>query len=73
MHLELMRKRKLDDAEVGESKAGLDYKIVSKILCSLEGGYAYFKGSLTKKPRNSGQGLLKVETDLSLKKLEAWV
>lgn len=38
MHLELKRELEEDFRKVGESKAGLEYRI-DKIMCSLEGGY----------------------------------
>ena len=43
--------------KVRENKAGLDYRIVNKIMCSLKLFRAYFKGVLTKMQKNNGQGL----------------
>ena len=43
----------------------MDYRIVSKIICSPEGGY--FKGVLTLDTQNNGQGLLKAKINLFLK------
>lgn len=40
VHLELRRESKEDYMKVGESKVGLDYRIVQKILYSLECAYA---------------------------------
>ena len=37
MHLKLGRKCKKDYMKVRENKAGLDYRIVNKIMCFLEG------------------------------------
>ena len=33
--------------KVGESKAGIDCRTVSEIMCFLKAGYVYFKGVLT--------------------------
>lgn len=35
-----------DDMGVGESRRGLDYSILNKMMCSFEGGSIYFKGVL---------------------------
>ena len=43
----------------------LDYRLVNKIMCFLEGGY--FKGVLTEMCRNNGQGLLKAKINFLLK------
>lgn len=40
MFLDKRREWKEDYKEVGESKGGLGYRIVKKIMCSFEGGYA---------------------------------
>ena len=48
MHLKLRREHKEDYMKVKESKVKIGlYRIVNKIMCSLDGGYAYFKGMLT--------------------------
>ena len=47
----------------------MDYGIVNKIMCSLEGGLT---GVLTCRLRNSRQGLLKAKIGLLLKQLFAW-
>ena len=40
IHVELRRDCKRDYVKVGESNVGSVYRIVNKILCFLEGGYA---------------------------------
>lgn len=47
MNLKLSRECKKDYMKVGEARLGLDYRIINKIKCFLENGYAYFKGVLT--------------------------
>ena len=54
------------------ARQGLDYRIVNKIRCSLQGGYAYFKGVLTRIHKNHGEALLKAKMNLLLKTLYAW-
>lgn len=45
-HLKLRREHEEDYMKVGESKVGIGLQ-GSYIMCSLEGGHAYFKGMLT--------------------------
>ena len=44
MHLKLRKGTKEDYLKVGENRQGWDYRIIYKIMRSLEGGY--FKGVL---------------------------
>lgn len=46
--------------------------MVNKIMCSLEGGYSYFKGVLTYIFKSKGEGLLKTKINLTVKKLCCW-
>lgn len=48
----------------------MDYRIINKIICFLEGDY--FKGALTLMSKNNGQGLLKVIINFLLMQLYAW-
>ena len=40
MHLELRREGKEDYTKVVKARWGMDYKIVNKIMCPLEGGFS---------------------------------
>lgn len=42
----------------------MDYSRVNKITCSLEGGYAYFRGVFAWMHKNNGPGWLKVMKNL---------
>lgn len=62
MHLKLRREHKGNYMKWEKARWGLDYRIV-KIMCSLEGGYAFegyyfwqFKDVLTLIHKDSGQG-----------------
>lgn len=66
--------------KVGESKLGLDYRIVHKIKCPFEGGHAskvIWKRGPSKvcepKCKETATGLLKAKTNLLVKKLQVWV
>lgn len=58
--------------KVGQTGLGLGYKMVNKIMCSLEGGYSYFKGVLTYIFKSKKEGLLKIKINLIVKKLHDW-
>ena len=47
----------------------LDYRTVSKRMCSLEDGCAYFKGVLTQRHKSNTLGLLKAKIKLLLKEV----
>lgn len=64
MHLELKKEQKKDYMKVGQTGLGLGYKMVNKIMCSLEGGYSYFKVVLTYIFKSKGEGLLKTKINL---------
>lgn len=58
MHLVLRREHKEDYTEVGGSTArwGMDYRIVNKITCSLEGGYGLFQRYVHLDVKKQGTG-----------------
>ena len=62
VHLTLWRKGKEDFMGVDKARQGLDYRIVNKIMCSLEDSQILFQ-----KPVN-----LDAQTDLVLKNFYAW-
>ena len=39
VHLNLRREQKKDYKKAGESRWGLDYRILNKVMCSLEGSH----------------------------------
>lgn len=72
MRLELRRDCQEGYLKVGESRWGLDCRIVNKIVCSFEGGQKRgISKVLTQIHRNSGPGRLKAKINLLLKS-SAW-
>ena len=64
LHSELRRELRKITWRWEKSKVGLDYRIVNKMMSSLEGGYGIFQMCVNQMHRDNGQGLLKAKTNL---------
>ena len=72
LHSELRRELRKITWRWEKSKVGLDYRIVNKIMCSLEGGYGIFQMCVNPEAQRQRTGFAESQDKPSLKTLCAW-